>query len=54
MTTLPRHQPCVCIYYVGDIVTAHVVLSSSSLAFDTKMSEKRKSTSPNAKQVKTE
>jgi hypothetical protein len=53
VTSVTRHQSRVWIDYVGDITMRFILVSSSTaLAFLTNMSEKRKSASPSAIQVK--
>ena len=51
VTAVSRHQSHVRIDYAGDII---IRLFSTVLAFRTTMSEKYKSTSPNAIQVKSQ
>jgi hypothetical protein len=50
--SLSCHQSRVWIDYVDDIMTTYVVSSSTALAFLINISEKHKSTSPSAIQVK--
>jgi hypothetical protein len=53
VTSLPHHQSCVWIEYVGgNNHAAYLVSSSTALAFLTNMSKKRRSTSPSAIEVK--
>ena len=52
VTSLSCHQLRVWNDYVGDIITGHVVSSSTALGFLTNMSEEHISTSPSATQVK--
>jgi hypothetical protein len=52
VTSLLHHQSLIWIDYVGDISVFRVIPTPSSLAFDMKMSDKHKSASPCAMQVK--